>query len=186
MSESADRTSDRRQRMVDAALFLMLRNGVRGTTMEAIAREAQVAKPTLYAQFADKESIFAAVADGVVGQLLSAYDAGMQGPGDLADRVGAALAGQYAELAQMLADSPHAAELMSEHKRLGLKFREKDLRAETELTAQLRAVGAAEPEALSRLVNHAAYGIALKAQDQSEMAAAIKLLCRRLIGPELE
>jgi AcrR family transcriptional regulator len=180
-----DRTSEKRRRILEAARFLVLRNGLRGTTMEAIAREAGIAKPTLYAQFPDKEAIFVGIADGLLDDLLVAYDQGMQGPGDLAERVGEALAGQYLVLARTLAGSPHAAELMTEHKRLGLRFRDKDVRAETEIAEALRAAGAAAPEALARLVSHAAYGIALKTPDESEMTAGIKLLCRRMIGPEL-
>lgn len=178
-----DRTSEKRRRILEAARFLVLRNGLRGTTMEAIAREAGIAKPTLYAQFADKEAIFLGIADGLLDELLVAYDSGMQGPGDLAERVGEALAGQYLVLARTLAGSPHAAELMTEHKRLGLRFRDKDLRAETEIAEALRAAGAAAPDTLARIVSHAAYGIALKTSDEAEMVAGIKLLCRRMIGP---
>lgn len=181
-----DRTSEKRRRILEAARFLVLRNGLRGTTMEAIAREAQIAKPTLYAQFADKDAVFAGIVDGILDELLAEYDRGMQGQGDLADRIGAALAGQYAALAQALAGSPHAGELMSEHKRVGLRFREKDLRAETEIAALLREAGAAEPDLLSRTIIHAAYGIALKTAVESEMVAGIKLLCQRMIGPELD
>lgn len=182
----SDRAGEKRRRILDAARFLMLRNGLRGTTMESIAREAEIAKATLYAQFADKEAIFAGIADSLMDELLDAYDAGLAQPGDLAERVGAALAGQYARLAQLLGDSPHAAELMSEHKRIGLKFREKDLRAESEIAALLGSAGIAEPDMVSRVIIHAAYGIALKTRDESEMVAAIKLLCRRMIGPVSE
>lgn len=180
-----DRVVEKRRRIVDAARFLVLRNGLRGTTMEAIAREAGIAKPTLYAQFPDKDAVFAGIVDTMMDDLLAAYDSGMAGSGDISERVGAALAGQYAVLARTLAGSPHASELMSEHKRVGPKFREKDLRAETEIAAELRAAGANEPEALTRIIVAAAYGIALKTSDEAVMIAGIKLACRRLIEPEL-
>ena len=153
--------------------------------MEAIAREAGIAKPTLYAQFADKDAIFSAMVDMLMDELLVAYDSGMRSAGDAAERIGNALAGQYAVLARQLDGSPHAAELMSEHKRVGLKFRDKDMRTETEIADALRAAGVAEPEMVTRLVTHAAYGIAFKSRDEAEMAAAIRLMCRRVIGPEL-
>lgn len=184
MSETVDdKTLERKRRIIDAALFLVLRHGLRGTTMEAIAREAQIAKPTLYAQFADKDAVFAGIVDTVMDDLLAAYDSGMRGEGDISERVGTALAGQYAVLARTLAGSPHASELMGEHKRAGMKFREKDLRAEAEIAAELRKAGVGEAEALTKLVCAAAYGIALKIRDEAEMVEGIKLLCRRLIGP---
>ena len=39
----------------------MLRDGLRGTTMEAIARQAGIAKATLYAQYPDKEAVFVGI-----------------------------------------------------------------------------------------------------------------------------
>ncbi|WP_240231021.1 TetR/AcrR family transcriptional regulator [Devosia lacusdianchii] len=180
-----ERANEKRRRILDAALFLVLRHGLRGTTMEAIAREAGIAKPTLYAQFSDKDAIFAGIVDTMMDDLLAAYDSGMTGTGDISERVGNALAGQYAVLARTLAGSPHASELMSEHKRVGAKFREKDLRAESEIAATLRTAGAAEPEMLTKVIVSAAYGIAIKTTDEAAMIAGIKLLCRRLIEPEL-
>lgn len=153
--------------------------------MEAIAREAQIAKPTLYAQFPDKDAVFAGIVDTMMDQLLAAYDSGMHGTGDISERVGNALAGQYAVLARTLAGSPHATELMSEHKRAGMQFREKDLRAEAEIAAELRAAGAAEPDMLTKIVCASAYGVALKITDEAQMVAGIRLLCRRLIDPAL-
>ncbi len=47
-------TNRRRQRLLAAALELSLQRGFRGTSMEAVARRAQVAKPTLYKYFGDK------------------------------------------------------------------------------------------------------------------------------------
>ncbi|MDB5587466.1 MAG: TetR/AcrR family transcriptional regulator [Devosia sp.] len=186
MSETADgKTQEKRRRILEAARFLVLRNGLRGTTMEAIARETGIAKPTLYAQFADKDAIFVGIVDTIMDDLLAAYDSGMAGDGDIPERVGAALAGQYVVLARTLAGSPHAGELMSEHKRVGVRFRDKDLRAEAEIGAELRAAGVGEPELLTRVVCAAAYGIAFKITDEAQMVAGIKLMCRRLIEPEL-
>jgi AcrR family transcriptional regulator len=186
LAEAIDeRSGEKRRRILDAARFLVLRNGLRGTTMEAIAREARIAKPTLYAQFPDKDAIFAGIVDTLMDDLLAAYDSGMSGAGDISERVGNALAGQYAVLARTLAGSPHSTELMSEHKRAGMQFREKDLRAEAEIAAELRGAGVEEPEALTRVVCAAAYGVALKITDEAQMVAGIRLLCRRMIEPAL-
>jgi AcrR family transcriptional regulator len=184
---SIDRATEKRLRILDAARFLILRDGLRSTTMQAIAREAGIAKPTLYAQFPDKDAVFSAIIDALVGDITAATSAGLAGPGTVAERVGAALAGQYGVLLRLLDGSPHAAELMSEHKRAGIQIREQDLQYQSVIAEALQAAGIAAPRAamLTQLVAHAAYGIAFKATSESDIMAGIKLLCDRLITPEL-
>ena len=63
---------ERRARIVDAARHLILRQGLRATTMEAIAREARIAKPTLYGYFPDKEAVFAAIIQALVDDIRAA------------------------------------------------------------------------------------------------------------------
>jgi len=180
-----DRSQEKRRRILEAARGLVLRNGLRGTTMEAIARAAEIAKPTLYAHFPDKDAVFAGIVDTLMGELLAAYDSGMTGEGDLAGRIGNALAGQYLALRRALEGSPHATDLMSEHKRAGIRFRDEDLRAEGEIAAALQEAQVADAGGLAQLICAAAYGIALKISDENEMAAGIRLMCRRLIETEL-
>src|SRR6266567_3583968 len=45
------------QRMIQAALSLFAERGFESTSMDAIAREAGVTKPTLYNHWADKEAL---------------------------------------------------------------------------------------------------------------------------------
>jgi AcrR family transcriptional regulator len=49
------------ERILDAARRLFLENGLAGTSIDEIARLAQAGKPTIYARFATKEALFAAV-----------------------------------------------------------------------------------------------------------------------------
>ena len=51
------RSNEVHQRMVQAALRLFAERGFESTSMDAIAREAGVAKPTLYNHWADKEAL---------------------------------------------------------------------------------------------------------------------------------
>ena len=170
---------------MEAARHLILRNGLRATTMEGIAREAGIAKPTLYAQFADKDAVFSGVVDEILDLLAIAFDEGLAGQGDIAERVGNAVAGQFLALAEALQGSPHASALMTEHRRSGPQFREKDLRSEEEIAANLRATGVVDAEALARVIMAASYGIALKTTNAATMAADIRLVCHRLIAPAL-
>ncbi|HTM78149.1 MAG TPA: helix-turn-helix domain-containing protein [Devosia sp.] len=179
------RAAEKRRRILDAARFLILRQGLRGTSMEAIAREAGIAKPTLYAQFADKDAIFGGIVDAMIGELVAAYGNGMAGSGAVSERIGAALAGKYGVIARTLAGSPHAGELYDEHNRVAERFRAVDDKVQGEIAAALSAAGVADGAGLARLLLAAAYGLARKLGSEAEMAAAIRLLCHRLIEPEL-
>lgn len=50
----------KRQAILHAAQALFLRNGYEGTSMEAIAGEAEVSKLTVYSHFSDKDTLYAA------------------------------------------------------------------------------------------------------------------------------
>lgn len=171
--------------MLDAARQVMLRDGMRGATMEAIARAAGVAKPTLYAQFADKEAVFVALLSSLLDQLGEAFLAGLAGPGSVAERIGDGLARQYLLLAEILEGSPHAPELMSEHKRIGLSLRDKDIEMLKRIEAELAAAGIADAAGLAHLLVSASYGVALKTSDPAVMADNVRLVSRRLIEPAL-
>jgi AcrR family transcriptional regulator len=181
-----DKVAERRRRILDAARRLMLRDGLRGTTMEAIAREAGMAKPTLYAQFADKEAVFAGILDDLTEALVAGFDAGMAGKGNVAQRIGAAMAGKYGAIAQAIEGSPFAEELYATHSRVSTRFRELDARMNAEIVAALKAAGVAEPTELNRLIQAASYGVARKMIDEASVRAAIPVLVERLVGPELE
>lgn len=181
----ADRILEKRRRMLDAARSVILRDGLRGATMEGIAKAAGVAKPTLYAQFADKDAVFVGLLEWLLSDLLAAFAAGLDSEGNAAERVGAGLAAQYLLLSQMLEGSPHASELMSEHKRMGLTLADADAQMMNQIIALLKQSGVADPAGLARIVVSAAYGIALKVSDPAAMEAGIRLMCLRLITPEL-
>lgn len=53
----------KRTAILDAALQVFARDGYAAASMDVIAREAKVAKPTLYNHFTDKAALFAAVLD---------------------------------------------------------------------------------------------------------------------------
>ena len=75
------RSQDRREKVLTAARGLFLRHGLRATTMEAIAREAGVAKPTLYAHFPDKDAVFLAILSQLLAEKADAFEAGLAGSG---------------------------------------------------------------------------------------------------------
>ncbi len=180
-----DRAAEKRRRILDAARPLFLREGLRGTTMEAIARAAGVAKPTLYGYFSDKDAVFTALLDDLTDALTAGFTAGMEGPGTVAQRVGAALAGKYGAIAAVVESSPFADELYATHSRVSMRFRSLDVQMNETILAALREAGVREPTELNRLLQAAAYGVARKLVDEASVRAALPVLAERLITPEL-
>lgn len=177
-----DRSTDKRRRTLEAAQHLFLRDGVRATTMEAIAREAGIAKQTLYAQFPDKPAVLEAVIESIIDALCGAVDLGLDGDDPVADRVGRALAGKFIAIHRLVGVSPHADEMFSEHARLAHKFKAADEATETQIADALGAAGISDARLLARQLIAASYGIGRKIADEDEIAAAILSLCTALVG----
>ncbi len=65
-SEESERPSGKQAAILEAATRVFLDSGFRGTSMDAIAGAAGVAKQTVYQHFVDKERLFAEVVRGAV------------------------------------------------------------------------------------------------------------------------
>ena len=61
VSRRAQNRIAREGRILQAALTVFARMGFSGTTMDAVAAEAGLSKPTLYQYFDSKEALFAAM-----------------------------------------------------------------------------------------------------------------------------
>lgn len=64
MAES--RSARKHRAIMEAATELFLRDGYRGTSMDAVAKAAGVSKQTVYAHFADKKALFTAIVDATL------------------------------------------------------------------------------------------------------------------------
>jgi AcrR family transcriptional regulator len=176
----------RREAILAAARGLILKHGLRGTSMEAIARDAAIAKPTLYAYFPDKAAIFAALVEQVIVEWRGEFLAALHGPGDVAERVGAALVAKHKAALRLLAGSPHAEELYGEHDRSAApQFALLEAELAAALEAELAAAGMTRARFVTQLLLAASYGIGRKAQAAAELGPALRLLAERLIRPEL-
>ena len=85
----------KREVILASAQTLFLKHGLRGTSMEAIAREAGIAKPTLYAYFPDKAAIFSMLLEQLIATWRQDFLTALRGEGDVIKRVGAALTAKY-------------------------------------------------------------------------------------------
>lgn len=181
-----DRLAKRRERILATARHLALRHGLKGVTMEAIAREAGIAKPTLYGHFTSKEDVFVAVMEALIAEMTAAFDGALQRPGDAIDRVSAALAGKHAVAMQLLEGSPHADELYGAHDRVaGPQFRALEAMIQERLTDVLSRHQVPDPSEATRLLMAATQGVALNARSVEDLKVGIDIITRRYLEPEL-
>ncbi len=103
---------DKRAKILEAATTLFNRYGYRRTSIDLLAAEAQVAKPTVYAYFEDKEAIFRAVVEHVAGEMQRAAEEAIAAEGPIEERLAGALAAKHTRYWELVHASPHAKELV--------------------------------------------------------------------------
>jgi AcrR family transcriptional regulator len=102
------------KRLIRAAEELFRRNGFRAVTMEMVAREASVAKATLYGYFKNKDELYLAVCARLARLLQSAVEQGLAAAGEPLDtRLAAAVIAKHRLVFALVRGSPHALELFS-------------------------------------------------------------------------
>lgn len=177
----------RKEGLLDAAQTLVLKHGLRGTSMEAIARQAGVAKPTLYAYYPDKAAVFAALLERLIGAWRAEFVTALHGEGDVVRRIAAAMTAKHKAAWRLLENSPHADELYEEHDRgWATQFAAFEAELATLIEADLAAAGVPRARVMTQLFLAASYGIGRRAQSVAELGPAFRLLAERLLRPELE
>jgi AcrR family transcriptional regulator len=107
-----DPQSGKWTRILDAAQTLFWRYGVRRTSIDDIAAEAGVAKGTVYLYFDSKETLFEQLADRICGAVWTEINAALDMKAPLTARLARLMDAKIASFKRLLADSPHAAELI--------------------------------------------------------------------------
>lgn len=182
MDSVSSRAREKRRRILDAAREVILRNGFKGATMEAIAKEAGIAKPTLYAQFSDKEMVFGALIDELIAAKTEAFSVAFETEGAVATRVGNGLAEEFGMVADLLENSPHADELIGAQHRLSHRLKRVDNAIADRVAEALAAEGIEEPQQMTAILIAACSGILAKFSGGAEVRRAIRVLCERVIG----
>ncbi len=99
------------KRILAAALTLFGRHGFQRTSMADIAREAGIARATLYLRFAEKRTLFEALASSVVDDALARAEAAWVPDAPLSENIAATLLARDLGFFHMLS-TPHGAELL--------------------------------------------------------------------------
>ena len=120
---------EKQRRIVLAATSLFSRYGFKRTSIDLLAAEAGVAKPTVYAYFADKEAIFRAVVESVTDELLEAAVLASQSSAPTEERLAAMLSAKFTRYWELVHASPHARELMDSQGELGAELVQRSDRA---------------------------------------------------------
>jgi AcrR family transcriptional regulator len=108
----------RRAEILDAALRVFGQYGYRRAAMDDIAREAGIAKGTIYLSFASKEEVFLALGQRLAQRMLAGAEAVSRQPGATADKLAAMHAAWFGTYAETISHSPHASELLDAKHRL--------------------------------------------------------------------
>ncbi len=104
--------------ILDAAIRLFSQYGYRRTSIDDIAREAEVAKGTVYLSFKSKEEIFRALAETLCERVDSNVADARALDGSIAERLVAVLEAKFGFFFETVHRSAHAAELMDSKNRL--------------------------------------------------------------------
>jgi AcrR family transcriptional regulator len=103
--------NDKQARILGAAQDLFLRYGVRKTSIDDVAREAEIAKGTVYLYYSSKHDLFAAVAEHLCSDILARAGQTLLTKKLLTERLVDFLDIYIGQMHRLIAQSPHLAEL---------------------------------------------------------------------------
>jgi AcrR family transcriptional regulator len=104
----------RYKRVIRTAEELFKKVGFRAVTMELVAREANVAKATLYSYFKNKDELYMAVCARMARILRGSVETALMKPdAPLDERLAEAVVAKHRPVFTLVRGSPHAAELYS-------------------------------------------------------------------------
>ena len=115
----------KRAAILDAALRLFGRYAYKRTSIDDIAREAEIAKGTVYLSFKSKEEIFRALCEEIIRRIDAEAERARQSSAPLPDRLLAMLEAKFGFYFETVRSSTHAAELMDSKNRLSTGLFEK-------------------------------------------------------------
>jgi AcrR family transcriptional regulator len=172
--DPANDENARYKRAIRTAEELFKKVGFRAVTMELVAREANVAKATLYSYFKNKDELFLAVCARMARLLRGAVEQALMKPDAALDaRLADAVIAKHRPIFALARGSPHAAELFSyTHSMAGEIFSELD----AAILDMLRAAMSGDPELSpnAQQIARALYFGSADLANRSETAAAME------------
>ena len=108
----------RRAAILDAGLAVFMRYGFSRVTMDDIAREAGISRPTLYRDFRNKADIYAALADRLLSDAIDGAERALASTGALDARLLRAVEAGILDHVAEISRSPHGAEILDQKEKL--------------------------------------------------------------------
>jgi AcrR family transcriptional regulator len=160
-----------------------MRYGVKRTAMDDVAREAGIAKGTLYLYYDSKDALFAGIARRMCDDVLAKAREAGSAKAPVADRLVGALDAKIGAIHRLLAGSPHSAELIESKETLAISTfadLDREFRAIIRDILSAADIGA---DGVAELFLAAAYG-AIKTGDIAEKPyrARLKALVETLLA----
>lgn len=103
--------NEKRTRILHAAQSLFIRYGVKRTSIDEVARAADIAKGTLYLYYESKEMLFAEVAKNICADILAEAKKAAAMPAPLGERLVGILDAEIGVMHRLIEQSPHVREL---------------------------------------------------------------------------
>jgi AcrR family transcriptional regulator len=178
--------SARYKRVIRTAEELFKKVGFRAVTMELVAREANVAKATLYSYFKNKDELYMEVCARMARILRDSVQQALFKPDTpLDERLADAVIAKHRPVFTLVRASPHAAELLSfTHSMAGEIFANLDM----EMLDMFRAALAGDPELgrnaeqLSRALYFGSAPLANRSDGTAQMEAEVGAFARAYIA----
>jgi AcrR family transcriptional regulator len=173
--------SARYRRTIRAAEELFKKVGFRAVTMEMVAREANVAKATLYSYFKNKDELYLGVCARMAQILRGGVEQALAKPDTpLDDRLTEAVISKHQLVFSLVRKSPHASELFTyTHSMASDIFKELDVVILDLLRRCMRTdpALAGNADQLARALYFGSSPLAMRSESESEMQEELRSFC---------
>ncbi len=184
--------SGTRAEILEAAMRVFARYGVRRSSMRDVAEEAGVSRQTLYNAFGSKDDLLRALIRHFTDQAIARIEAGLPACRDLGEQLDLVFAHMVVEGFELVRRTPNAAELLEGFNHAG---RDEIATAAARFTALIERILAPHapalahagltPGALAAFVQRAAKAVGAQARGREELTAqlaTLRRLCRAAAG----
>ncbi|MEQ8298691.1 MAG: helix-turn-helix domain-containing protein [Nitratireductor sp.] len=186
----------RRDRIVEGAIRVFLAYGFQRTTMDDIARAAELSRPALYLDFKNKADIYRAIAARKFAESTDLLERALAGDGDIEARLMDGLDKSLFSMMRVFFEAPHGAEILDAKNSLAaeemaawrgrfLAIVADALAAEAVLRSVDLGARGFSPDTLAALVLDGIDGMKARAAGPEEWAPAARRLVR-LVGLALQ
>jgi AcrR family transcriptional regulator len=196
LNEILELVADRkRARIMEAALKLALAYGYSRTTMDDIARAADMSRPALYLLFRNKTEIYREIASLTMQSCIEATRAALMAGGGFREKLERAINEAMFECLRPFTESPHGVELLDLKNSLAADLVEtfrcktcalfaEAVREEAEANGVGLAACGLSPEKIAAMLMDAIEGLRLRLPDvdarQEAATALVKIVSRAL------